>query len=679
MRQSPTRASRGCVAGLSHHERALGRPLPSLPMCGICGIVGTSPGFDSSERTVVAMRDTMVHRGPDDAGAGSWASPSGGVAFGHRRLSIVDLSPAGRNPMPNEDETVWITFNGEIYNHRALRAELEAKGHRYRSHTDTETIIHLYEEEGPRCVERLQGMFAIAIWDTRRGELFLARDRLGIKPLYYAAPPGGFLFASEIKALLAHPALVADLDEDAFFHYLTFVCTPAPLTMFKGIYKLAPGERMTVSADGRRTSDIFWSPMSERMQSEVAGMSEDEMKERLLVLLRASIEKRMMADVPFGVFLSGGVDSSTNVALMSELMSDPVRTFSVAFKEHERYNELEYAREIARRFGADHHEIVIDWKDLEGFLPEMIFHQDEPIADWVCVPLHFVSRLARQNDTIVVQVGEGSDELFHGYDKYIQAARFRRLFWQPFQRLPEPIRRGTGRAVTELARRVGRGEVHALAVAEAAAGRLPFWGGAICYQGAIKDRVVAHNGRPMPDSYEVVERFWQAAERDRPGADLLSKMTYLELKQRLAELLLMRVDKMTMATSVEARVPFLDHELVEFALALPPEMKVRRGVGKYLLKQAVAGSILPEHIVYRPKQGFGAPVAEWFQGQLGQRAQAQIQNSALRERGLIDYEQVDRLWEAHRQGPVNWAFHLWNLYNVSAWYDYWVAGRRDAL
>jgi asparagine synthase (glutamine-hydrolysing) len=233
--------------------------------------------------------------------------------------------------------------------------------------------------------------------------------------------------------------------------------------------------------------------------------------------------------------------------------------------------------------------------------------------------------------------------------------------------------------VTELARRVGRGEVHALAVAEAAAGRLPFWGGAICYQGAIKDRVVAHNGRPMPDSYEVVERFWQAAERDRPGADLLSKMTYLELKQRLAELLLMRVDKMTMATSVEARVPFLDHELVEFALALPPEMKVRRGVGKYLLKQAVAGSILPEHIVYRPKQGFGAPVAEWFQGQLGQRAQAQIRNSALRERGLIDYEQVDRLWEAHRQGPVNWAFHLWNLYNVSAWYDYWVAGRRDAL
>jgi asparagine synthase (glutamine-hydrolysing) len=646
-------------------------------MCGICGILSTSPGFDASEPTVVAMRDTMIHRGPDDAGAESWGD--GRVAFGHRRLSIVDLSPAGHNPMPNEDQTVWITFNGEIYNHRALRSELEAKGHRYRSNTDTETIIHLYEEEGPRCVERLHGMFAIAIWDERRQELFLARDRLGIKPLYFTQPAGGFAFASEIKALLAHPAVSPELDEEAFFHYLTFVCTPAPLTMFKGINKLAPGERMIVRTDGSTSRDVFWSPMSDAAVSEVSQMTEAEMEERLLTLLRASIEKRMMADVPFGVFLSGGVDSSTNVALMSELMTGPVRTFSVAFKEHEQYNELQYAREIAQRFGADHHEIVIDWNDLESFLPEMIFHQDEPIADWVCVPLHYVSRLARENDTIVVQVGEGSDELFHGYDGYIHAARFRRRVWEPLQRVPAPLRRGAGRAATGLARRVGRGEMHVLPVAEAAAGRLPFWGGAICYQGAIKERVLAHNGRRIPDSYGVVERFWSAAERERPGADLLSKMTYLELKQRLAELLLMRVDKMTMATSVEARVPFLDHELVEFAMALPPDMKVRDGVGKYLLKRAVSKSLLPEHIVYRRKQGFGAPVAEWFQGELGRRAQAQIKASSLRERGLLDYDQIDRMWDAHRSGPVNWAFHLWNIYNVSAWYDYWVAGRRDNI
>ncbi len=645
-------------------------------MCGICGILATSAGFDATEQTVAAMRDTMVHRGPDDAGAHAWSSAHGTVAFGHRRLSIVDLSPAGHNPMPNEDGSIWITFNGEIYNHRALREELERAGHRYRSQTDTETIIHLYEEEGPRCVERLHGMFAIAIWDSRRNELFLARDRLGIKPLYYAEPPGGFLFASEIKALLAHPAVTAELDEDAFFHYLTFVCTPAPSTMFAGVHKLAPAERMTIRADGGRSSEIFWTPMSPTAEREVAAMTEPEMEERLISLLRASIQKRMMADVPFGVFLSGGVDSSTNVALMSELMSSPVRTFSVAFKGHERYNELQYARQIADRFGADHHEIVIDWGDLESFLPEMIFHQDEPIADWVCVPLHYVSRLARESGTIVVQVGEGSDELFHGYDTYLNAARFRRRFWEPFQYLPAAVRHGTGRAVTELARRTGRGEVHALAVAEAAAGRLPFWGGAICYQGVIKERVLASNGRAVPDSYEIVERLWRAAERDRPHADLLMKMTYLELKQRLAELLLMRVDKMTMATSVEARVPFLDHELVEFALALPPQMKVRRGVGKYLLKKAVAGSLLPEHIVYRPKQGFGAPVSEWFQGELGRRAEVEIRNSALRDRGLLDYREIDRMWEAHRRGPVNWAFHLWNIYNVSAWYDYWIAGRR---
>lgn len=626
---------------------------------------------------MVAMRDTMVHRGPDDAGAESWSDSAASVAFGHRRLSIIDLSPAGRNPMPNEAGDVWITFNGEIYNHKTLRAELETKGHHYRSHTDTETILHLYEEEGQRCVERLQGMFAIAIWDARSRELFLARDRLGIKPLYYARPPGGFLFASEIKALLAHPSITPELDEEAFFHYLTFICTPAPSTMFEGIHKLAPGERMTVRPDGTVRSEIFWSPMSAAAAEEVATMSEAEMSERLMELLRRSIRKRMMSDVPFGVFLSGGVDSSINVALMSELMSSPVRTFSVAFKEHERYNELQYAREISQRFATDHHEVMINWDDLQSFLPEMIFHQDEPIADWVCVPLYYVAKLARDSGTIVCQVGEGSDELFHGYDTYISAARFRRLVWEPLQRVPAWLRGGTGRAVTELTRRVGRGEVHALQVAEAASGRLPFWGGAICYQGALKDRILAGNRHRIPDSYEVVQRLWEQAEFERPGADLLQKMTYLELKQRLAELLLMRVDKMTMATSVEARVPFLDHELVEFAMALPPNMKVRNGVGKYLLKRAVAGSLLPEHIVHRPKQGFGAPVAEWFKGELGYRAQRQIRGSALVERHLINYEEVDRMWAAHRRGPVNWAFHLWNLYNVSAWYDYWIAGRRD--
>ncbi len=641
-------------------------------MCGICGVLAFNDSFAHDERVLCAMRDSMTHRGPDDAGL--WSSPGGRVALGHRRLSIVDVSHSGHQPMCNEDASVWVSFNGEIYNHAQLRSELEQRGHCYRSHCDTETIVHLYEEEGERCVERLDGMFAIAVWDERRRELFLARDRLGKKPLYWTSTPAGLAFASEIKALLRHPAISADLDVQAFYDYLTFVCTPAPSTMFAGIKKLSPAERMTVDEVGNIRSDVYWSPMSSERTEELAGRDEDELGERLVELLRGSIAKRMMSDVPFGVFLSGGVDSSTNVALMSELMSQPVRTFSVAFREHERYNELEYARKVAALFKTDHHEVLIDVEDLESFLPEMVYHQDEPIADWVCVPLYYVSKLARETGTIVVQVGEGSDELFHGYQNYIDAVTRRRRYWEPFQRAPAPVRGLLADSALALSRRSGRGGFHAQYVADAAAGRLPFWGGAICYTGELKRQVLTANGN-SPDAYRVVQRLWAEAERDCPGADLLQKMTYLELKQRLAELLLMRVDKMTMATSVEARVPFLDRELVEFALALPMDMKVRDGVGKWLLKRSVAG-LLPPEIVYRAKQGFGAPVAEWFRGELGQRAQREIRDSSLAERGLLDYARIDELWAAHRSGRADWSFQLWNLYNVSAWHDHWVAGRQ---
>jgi asparagine synthase (glutamine-hydrolysing) len=618
------------------------------------------------------MSATMIHRGPDDGGA--WRSTDGLVAFGHRRLSIVDLSAAGRQPMCNEDGTVWITYNGEVYNHRALRAELEAKGHVYRSTTDTESILHLYEEEGARCVERLHGMFAFAIWDCRRRELFLARDRLGIKPLYYAQPPGGFVFASEIKSLLKHPAIAADLDEEAFSHYLTFLCTPAPLTMFRGIRKLAPAQRMTVSACGHVHSDRYWSPIDATLAGHVVEMSEIEMEARLLELLRGSIAKRMMSDVPFGVFLSGGVDSSTNVALMSELMEDPVRTFSVAFRDQDRYNELEYARAIAKRFRTSHHEVLIDVDDLTDFLSDLIHHQDEPLADWVCVPLYYVSKLARENGTIVVQVGEGSDELFHGYVHYIREAWLRRRLWDPLRAMPQPLRRACAAGASALTYRLGRAVQYGEVVAAAANDQLPFWGGAICYRGRLKQRVLANGLVDRFDSYDVVERLWQETESAPVATDLLQKMTYLELKQRLAELLLMRVDKMTMATSVEARVPFLDHEFVEFAFALPERMKVRGGVGKYALKRAVEG-LVPDDIIHRPKQGFGAPMSEWFRGDFGRRAQREIRESSLAERRLLDYEFIDELWRRHLGRHGDWASLLWTVYNVSAWHDYWVAGR----
>jgi asparagine synthase (glutamine-hydrolysing) len=642
-------------------------------MGGICGIVSLSDSFDASERTAGAMCEAMAHRGPDGQDVGSWSTSHGRATLGHRRLSIIETPIAGHNPMSNEDGSVWMICDGMIYNHAELRDELETRGHRYRSHTDTETILHLYEDEGRRCVERLDGIFAIAIWDTRSEELFLARDHLGVKPLYYANPPGGFLFGSEIKVLLEHGAIRLDLDEDAFHHYLTFIFTPAPLTMFAGVRKLAPAERMTLHANGTVRSDTYWTPLSRRAVEPASGSSEAELEERLLALLRSSVRKSTMADVPQGVFLSGGVDSSTIVALMSELTSDPVRTYSIAYEEHEHYNELEYAREIANRYGTDHHVVEIAEADLVEFLPRMVFQQDEPIADWACVPLHYLSQFARDHGTIIAHVGEGSDELFHGHSLYTQAVRNEVLLWNPLRRFPGPLRRATANAATHLTRRVGRGEAYALDVADVAAGRQPFWG-SIGFRGELKSRVLAHGGAQVPDSYEIVQAFSETAKRDLPNADLLQRITYLELKQRVPELLLMRLDKMTMATSVEARVPFLDRELVEFVISLPPQMKVRGRTGKWLLKKAVAGTLLPKLSVYRRKQGFDAPVAEWFRGDLGYATQRQIRNSGLAERGLIDYEAVDGLWAAHRRGPVNWSAHLWLLYNVSAWYDRWIAG-----
>ena len=634
-------------------------------MCGICGALAFSDSFDVSERTVTRMRDVLTHRGPDDAGLLS--RPSDGVTLGHRRLSIVDLSPAGRQPMSNEDGTVWVTFNGEIYNHEELRKELERAGHQYRSRTDTETIVHLWEQEGARCVERLHGMFGLAIWDARRRELFLARDRVGVKPVYYAELPGGFLFGSEIKALLEHPAVSADLDERAFVDYLTFAFTPPPATMYKGISKLAPAERMTVRADGTVTRDIYWEPLSPRASAEVAAMSESEMVDRVHDLMRASIRKRMMSDVPFGVFLSGGLDSSTNVALMAELSTGPVRTYSTAPKDYSKYNELRYARMIAERYETDHHEVLIDVADMEGFLPELAHHEDEPMADWTSVPQHFVTKLARETGTIVVQVGEGADEIFHGYKGYVDHRRVA----IPFQRaFPQVVRRPVGEAAERLTKRLGRAIRHGEALADAGRSRVPYWGGALCFRGATKRAVLRAN--EYPNSYERAEWLWEDAERDLPKADVFQKMTYVELKQRLPELLLMRLDRITMANSVEGREPFLDHELVETVLALPPRMKYHRGQGKYVMRRAVEG-LLPREILERKKQGFGAPMEEWLREDFGRRAQEAVRRSSLAERELLDYDEVDRLFEAHRAGRGDWSKHLWNLYSISSWHDRWVA------
>jgi asparagine synthase (glutamine-hydrolysing) len=630
-------------------------------VCGICGVWAVGGTLACDERTLVRMSDTLRHRGPDDAGV----LVRDGVGLGHRRLSIIDLSEAGHQPMANEDGTVWITYNGEVYNHEALRRELEGKGHVYRSRTDTETIVHLWEEEGPRCVERLEGMFALAIVDLRRGELFLARDRLGVKPLYYMVADGGLLFASEAKALLAHPAVRPDLDEDALLDYLTLAFVPPPRSMFRGISKLEAAERMLVRADGSIERERWWSPLSALDATELDSLPDHELVRRLRELLRESVRKRMMSDVPFGVFLSGGLDSSANVALMAELTDAPVRTYATAPRGWARYDELEYARLVARRFGAEHHEVVIDENDAREALAVLIEHEDEPLADTTAIPQHFVSALARETGTIVVQAGEGSDELLHGYDGYA----FHRRYAVAFQRLPGPIRRVLGTAAARATRRLGRAIRHGEALFDAGHSSLPYWGGALCFRGDLKQRLV--DGRD-DDPYALAEQHWREAAV--AGADIFQQMTYLELRQRLPELLLARFDRISMASSVEGREPFLDHHLVEFALALPPRLKYRHGVGKRALREAMRG-LLPDAVIDRPKQGFGTPMEEWLRGPLGDELANLVRSSSLRERGLFDYALVDELFAAHRAGRGDWHKHLWNLYSVSAWHDRWIAGR----
>jgi asparagine synthase (glutamine-hydrolysing) len=639
-------------------------------MCGICGVWEYGATEGRVQRALVErMRDVMTHRGPDDAGELLFDGDRGG--FGFRRLSIIDLTEAGHQPMHGCTDRVWLVFNGEIYNHADLRQGLEQRGHVYASRTDSETILHLYEERGLDFIHDIEGDYAIALWDADLQRLVLARDRAGVKPLYFYHQDGRFIFASEIKAILEHPTVEREINEEALYHYLTFVTTPAPETLFRGIQKLPAGHMLTIDRGGSACMTQYWDalpPVSPTVRTEA------EHQENILKLLRASIKKRMMADVPFGVFLSGGVDSSANVALMSELVTQPVRTFTVGFHDSEELNELESARAISKRFGTDHHEIMIGRAEMMKFLPELVFHQDEPIADPVCVPLYYVSKLARSTGTIVVQVGEGSDEIFAGYDWFRTYLRIQERFWRHAERAPVAARRAAGalaqplvdkafkkRLATELIRRLGANESL-------------FQGGLMIFDETMKAKVLSPEMRVRYNgfsTYDVVRRYQEAIATARPQSDYAARMTYLELKLRLPELLLMRVDKITMATSVEARVPFLDHHLIEYAMGLPRNLKVKGNTGKHILKRALE-SVLPADVLYKPKRGFGAPVREWFRGPEGEDLTEQLMNSSIRERDFFDYAFIQRLIDEHRGEARDWSANLWCLLNLSLWYDHWI-------
>lgn len=627
----------------------------------MCGIVGTMI-FDSGSGRVdadllVRMRDTMVHRGPD--GAGIWISDDGKIGLGHRRLSIIDLSALAAQPMSNESGSLWVSFNGEIYNHAEIRRELENSG-RYRwrtDHSDTEVILHAFEEWGIECLQRFRGMFAFALWDGSRRELWLVRDRIGVKPLYYSTHHGRITFSSEIKALLEDSKQERAVCEESLFHYLSFLTTPSPQTLFSGIRKLAGGTWLRIRANGQLEERRYWDVLSHTLP--LVGISDGEIAERVLAELRIAVNLRKVSDVPVGVFLSGGIDSSTNTALFSEGEGRPVKTFSIGYRgQYQSYeNELVYARQMARQVGAEYHEILLDVDDLIDFLPQMVHLQDEPIADPVCVPVYYVSKLARDNGVIVCQVGEGADELFWGYPQWKTALMLQRLDNLAVPRFAKHVAvaalRGLGREDTFRYEWLRRG----------ATGTPIFWGGAEAFTEAQKQRLLSprlrnqFRGRTSWDAVAPIhKRFEESAWEQTP----LHWMTYVDLNLRLPELLLMRVDKMSMGVGLEARVPFLDHKFVELAMSIPQAAKARHGTLKHILKKAVRG-LIPDNLIDRKKQGFGVPVYEWFFDKLGAYTRKEL-DFFCSQTDFLDREQVFQLLDSGK-GP-----QAWYLLNLALWW-----------
>jgi asparagine synthase (glutamine-hydrolysing) len=639
-------------------------------MCGIAGIFNFASSPTDDRVVAQRMRDAMIHRGPDDYGL--YQSPDRRVMLAHRRLSIVDLSPAGRQPMSNEDGTIWITFNGEIYNQLERRAELVARGHVFKSRSDTEVIVHAYEEACAECVSSLDGMFAFALWDAQRGELLLARDRLGKKPLYYTIAGGRLVFASEIKAILEHPDVPRDIDPIAVDAFLTFSHTAAPLTMFRNVFKLPAAHLLRCTSTGKARIERYWSPLDCGGDA-WPSTNGVESVERVRGLIERSVAKRMMSDVPVGAFLSGGVDSSTNVALMSRLTSKPLRTFSVGFEgfgSSENFHDLPYARMVARHFGCDHEETTITADDCQRLLPQLVWQQDEPLGDPACVPMHFVAQAAKKCGVTVVLVGEGSDEVFGGYPDMTRLIASHDGKWRRLRSLPRAGRS----ALYHGARAAGIADGRADVLRRLAADEPFYWGLDVVFSDLEKRRLY-RRGTALDQSSNaasVVSGYYRELFERRPDADFLQQMSYVELSNRLPELLLMRVDKISMAHSLEARAPFLDHELVSYALSLPQHAKISGGETKKVLKEALAG-VLPAEVLGRNKQGFRVPLPEWLAGPLAKWTEERLFSRKARELDFLNFGYIEELWRQHRAGAADRSFDLWCLINLFSWYEYWFA------
>lgn len=630
----------------------------------MCGIVGSlsfnNSDFYISQEYIEAMRDTMSHRGPD--GSGTWISQNKKVGLGHRRLSIIDLSDKASQPMSNEDGSLTLVFNGEIYNHAEIREELESlSSYTWKTdHSDTEVILHAFEEWGIDCLSRFRGMFAFALWDAKQAQLWLVRDRIGIKPLYYSIHNGRVVFASEIKALLKDPDQERKINEEGVFHYLSYLTVPAPNTLFQGIHKLPGGTWMRFNSEGQFEEFRYWDVLDHT--KDLNDVSEKEISENLIQELREAVKLRKVSDVPVGVFLSGGIDSSTNVALFSEGESTHIKTFTIGYEgNYESYkNELDYAKMAADHVGAKYHEKLLNIDDLIKFLPDMVRLQDEPIADPVCVPLYYVSKLARDNDVVVCQVGEGADELFWGYPHWKMVLRFQNIA-DTF--LPKFILKIAVNILSllgldkdwrfEAVRRVSLGQ--------------PIYWGPEPYPHLEKMKLLSPRMKKLfanITSWQAIKPIhdqFLAKSKQRSNLDWMS---YVDLNLRLPELLLMRVDKMSMGVSLEARVPFLDHKFVEYSMSIPSKIKTRNKELKYILKKATRG-IIPDKIIDRKKQGFAAPIKEWSQSALSVFGEDQLKEFC-NQTDLLEWEVVKSYLSSNK--GLEW----WPLLNLAMWWSMYI-------
>jgi asparagine synthase (glutamine-hydrolysing) len=630
-------------------------------MCGICGVYGYQNQNPLRPEILSDMLGIIRHRGPDDEGV----YLNGRLMMGMRRLSIIDLA-GGKQPISNEDGSVVVVFNGEIYNYHELRDRLCAQGHVFATNSDTEVIVHLYEELGEECVNELRGMFAFSLWDQKRQSLFIARDRLGIKPLYYTDNRGCLIFGSEIKAILQHPSVEAQLDRQALSHFLSLRYVPAPQTMFAGIKALPPGYSMTCDKNSLKLRR-YWH--LSYVGGETHRLSEVEYTEQLEALLRESVKIHLMSDVPFGAFLSGGVDSSTIVALMSEILNKPVKTFSVGFDgDGEKFSELPFARLVAKQYETDHNELLITPRHFMDLAEKVVWHLDQPIADNACVANYMVSELAARQVKMVL-TGEGGDELFAGYARY---AGERAASW--FRFLPKHMR---SLALTMAGRLPGlrRPKLALFALCqEDELTRFTNW--FPLFNRDMKQELLADSyKRELPDIYS--ESVFAEHLADTDAVDPLNRMLYVDTKLWLPDDLLARGDKTAMAVSLEGRVPLLDHKLVEFAASLPPNLKLKGLTRKYLLKK-VARKLLPTEIVDRKKQGFPIPFSVWFRREARSFVRDLLSPAVMKRRGFYNTSFVERLLDEHEAGTADHQLLIWGLLSVELWHRVFLDSPRNS-